>query len=456
MFNDDKSRHNGDSAAPLKQSKLSVSHFFGMTLLKQFISMYLALIVLFFISTVGNEMLFNSLYYDELHDDQLHDYETVVTLIKALYPIQSNEEFQTLLQGINKTSNLPIEIIPFDQLTLSEKQLSDIQQGVPVWPFFPLDIHFQLIAPNTVVKVGPMKESEAAELVFTAFRYFPLFIFVGFALLWVLGMQYRLVKLEHTANAFSRGEFDARAPEGFLALGDLSKTFNVMAERLKRLFESQRNLINAVSHELRSPIGRLRFQLEMVADTSDDNLKNQYLLGMNADIDDMGEMVHELLSYTRLESAEPLLKLENMDVSSWLFKQKQHLVSEINTEIHLSLPDKETWVAMEPQLMSRLLRNLVSNADKYTNTTIVVGVSVDALHYKMWVDDDGPGITEEQAVHLFEPFTRLDVSRNKETGGYGLGLAIVAQIARQHGGEVSIHRSEFGGARILVTWPVVV
>ncbi|WP_372931335.1 ATP-binding protein, partial [Shewanella putrefaciens] len=108
----------------------------------------------------------------------------------------------------------------------------------------------------------------------------------------------------------------------------------------------------------------------------------------------------------------------------------------------------------EPQLMSRLLRNLVSNADKYTRTTIVIGVSIDSLQYKLWVDDDGPGIEEEQGVHIFEPFTRLDASRNKETGGYGLGLAIVAQIARQHSGKVSVHRSEYGGARILVTWPV--
>ncbi|MDE8601544.1 ATP-binding protein [Marinomonas sp. RSW2] len=457
MIKDDNSMQSSDSVTPSKTVKLvpTQSHFFGKPLLKQFISMYLALIVLFFVCTEGNEMLFNSLYHEEILEDQIHDYESVVGLIKALYPTQTREQLDMLLERLNATSNLPVKVVPFDQLTLSEKYLNDIEQGLPVWPFFPLDVHFQLIAPNMVVEIGPMGEIETATPLSMAFKYFPLFAFVGFAIFWVLGLQYRLVKLERTANTFSQGEFNVRAPEGMLALGNLSKTFNVMAERLKRLFESQKNLINAVSHELRSPIGRLRFQLEMIADTSDENLRNLYLLGMNADIDDMDQMVHELLSYTKLENAEPLLKLEKVDISNWLLKQQDYLVTEINTEIRLSLPTKGVLMAMEPQLMSRLLRNLVSNADKYTKTTIVIGASIDNLQYKLWVDDDGPGIPEGHGVHLFEPFTRLDVSRNKETGGYGLGLAIVAQIARQHSGKVSIHRSDYGGARMLVTWPVV-
>ncbi|MDR6964767.1 ATP-binding protein [Shewanella putrefaciens] len=453
MIKDDKFIQNSESFIPSKPVPAK-SKFFGKFLLKQFIRMYLALIFLFFICTAGNEMLFNSLYYEEIQDDKTRDYEAVFMLIKELYRVQASEELQILLQDINVISNIQIEIIPLEQLTLSEIQLSDIQQGISVWPYFPLDLHFRLIAPNMVVKIGPMKESEAVKFISIAFEYFPLFIFLGFALFWVLGMQYRLVKLEHAANSFSQGEFDVRAPEGALALGNLSTAFNSMAERLKRLFESQRNLINAVSHELRSPIGRLRFQLEMMACTSDKNLKNKYLLGMSADIDDMEQMVHELLSYTKLENTEPLLKLEKIDISNWLLKQRKHLITEINTEISLSLPARDSLVAMEPQLMSRLLRNLVSNADKYTRTTIVIGVSIDSLQYKLWVDDDGPGIEEEQGVHIFEPFTRLDASRNKETGGYGLGLAIVAQIARQHSGKVSVHRSEYGGARILVTWPV--
>lgn len=456
MTKDDQLIQTNDSVIRPKSSKLasSESNFFGKTLLKQFIGMYLALIVLFFVCTTGNEMFFNRIFHEELKEDKTRDYQTDFMLVKALYHTLSSEELKTLLQDINTTSNIPIEIIPLEQLILTETQLSDLQQGIPVWPSSSKDLHFRLIAPNMVVKIGPMQESEMAKFILLAFEYFPLFIFFGFALFWVLGMQYRLVKLEHVANSFSKGNFDIRAPEGALALGNLNATFNLMSERLKRLFESQRNLINAVSHELRSPIGRLRFQLEMVADTSDRNLINQHLLGMSADIDDMDQMVHELLSYTKLENSEPLLKLEKIDIADWLLKQQRHLATEINTEISLSLPTKGLLVEMEPQLMSRLLRNLVSNADKYTQTTIAIGVSIEDLQYKLWVDDDGHGITEEQAVHIFEPFTRLDVSRNRETGGYGLGLAIVAQIARQHSGRVSVLRSEYGGTRMLVTWPV--
>jgi len=456
MMTNDKSMHCNDSITPPKSAKLTLSksHVFGKTMFKQFIRMYLALIALFFIYTKVAEPLFYDLYHQEIYQDHIHDYETIVILLNKLYPTQTSEQWQKLLQDINATSNIPVKTMPLEQLNLPEKYLRQINLGLPVMPFYPADVHFQLIAPNVVTQIGPMGDNESVAVIYLLLKLLPVILFGGFSLLWVVSLQYRLVRLENSVNSFSQGKFNVRAPSGILALGNLNLVFNQMAERLNQLFKSKKHLINAVSHELRSPISRLRFQLEMMGDTSDDNQRNLYLSGMNDDIDDMDKMVHELLSYTKLEEAEPLLQLEIIDISSWLYKQQQYLFPEINTEMTVDTPAQGSLVTMEPQLMSRLLRNLVSNADKYTQTTIVIGASVDALQYKLWVDDDGPGIPKGKDKYLFEAFTRLDTSRNKNTGGYGLGLAIVAQIARQHYGSVNISRSEYGGTRMLVTWPV--
>jgi len=226
-----------------------------------------------------------------------------------------------------------------------------------------------------------------------------------------------------------------------------------MAERLNRLFKSQQQLTNAVSHELRSPISRLRFQLEMLQSAPDKETRQGYALGMSDDLDDMDNLIHELLNYTNLESKEPLNQWEEVDLSQWIKSQQQHLYAEISHEIILSALPENTLVSIDTQSMARLLRNLVDNADKYTKDRIIIGAHVSDTECMFWVDDNGSGIPTDKVAQLFEPFSRLDTSRNKTTGGYGLGLAIVAQIIRRHHGHIQVRKNKYGGARFTVSWP---
>jgi two-component system OmpR family sensor kinase len=101
--------------------------------------------------------------------------------------------------------------------------------------------------------------------------------------------------------------------------------------------------------------------------------------------------------------------------------------------------------------MARLLRNLVSNANNHTHSKIIIGIENSNSSLKLWVDDDGPGIPIDQRERLFEPFFRLDKTRSRRTGGFGLGLSIVAQIVRCHKGSISIQDNSAGGSRFLVT-----
>jgi len=452
----ERKKQSSDSHSVNRKStgEISSSRFFGKTMLKQFLTMYLVLIVFYFFLTRLVEPGIHNIFYEDIIQDKVHDYETVITLLTHLYPTKNEDEWSQLIQDINLISNVPVQTMALNLMTLPPEAMEHIAKGYPTLPYYPEDIHFQLIAPNVVAKVGPMGINNNAEFAYFILEGAPIILLGGFSLLWVVGLQFRLVKLENIASAYSRGNFDVKATTGFWAIGDLNRVFNYMAERLHRLFQSQKQLTNAVSHELRSPISRLRFQLEMMAESKDQKLKAKYLAGMEDDLDEMDELIHELLTFTRLESTEPLVTFEQVDISTWLQNQQQYLLTEISSTISLVIPDLVSTMAMNSQLMARLLRNLVINADKYADQSIIIGASIEGANYHIWVDDDGPGIPKDKEKYIFQPFTRLDTSRNKDTGGYGLGLAIVAQIARQHYGKVTIEKSELGGARMLMAWPL--
>ena len=108
----------------------------------------------------------------------------------------------------------------------------------------------------------------------------------------------------------------------------------------------------------------------------------------------------------------------------------------------------------EPRLMARALGNVLQNARRYAKQRVEVDAAINADTCRIVIDDDGPGIPEADRARIFEPFTRLDTSRNRDSGGYGLGLAIAQRIAQWHGGNIGVEDSPLGGARFVISWPV--
>ncbi|UXI02172.1 ATP-binding protein [Photobacterium sp. TY1-4] len=424
-------------------------------MLKQVVSLVLVLTTVYILYTRVVVPSIGVLYYQEVAEDKARDWRGTYLLLQRLYPTQTAPQWQALLEQVRQTSNIPIEARPLAQWQLPEQGVNILLKG-EIWVAdWQEDITYQLIGGDVVARIGPIGTTDSAMMIYAfATKYLPLLFIVTITLGWALWLQYRLQRLEQISVSFSQGDFHTRAPEGALALGDLNRAFNRMAERLKRLFLSQKHLTNAVSHELRSPIARLRFQLEMLIDEKDEAAIQSYIAGMSEDLDDMDEMIDEMLTYAKMERTEPLVQLERIAICQWLQSQQQYLLGEIDMAMRLKLPTAEVQVAADPALLSRLLRNLVSNAGHYAVETLVVGIDVTDDSCCLWVDDDGPGIPQEQRQQLFEPFTRLDSSRNKNSGGYGLGLAIVAQIARCHRGQVEIQESAYGGTRMLFRWPL--
>ena len=437
----------------LVPDKKKSSNFLTGSMFKQFTALYLTLIILFLLWVKFIYSYMHHVFIDDIYQDKIHDHESIVLMLKHLYTNNSNQELQVLIDKINATSNIPIKIIPIENLHLPQKFMEQLAANKPAMPFYPNDIHFEMITSELVAKIGPVGVKEEADFAYTIINYSPLVLFGALTLIWVFVLQYRLIRLETSMTNYSLGNFQSRATTGFWKLGNLNKTFNDLADRLERYINSQKHLTNAVSHELRSPISRLRFQLEMLQSVETPSSRQTYEQGMSDDLDDMDALIHELLNYATLESQDPISQWKSVELSHWLKVQQQHLYAEITNEIILDLPSHDMHVSLDPLLMARLLRNLVDNADKYTKDTIIIGATTTAEDCAIWVDDNGVGISPEDALLVFEPFSRLDSSRNKSTGGYGIGLAIVAQIARHHHGRVAVHQNRFGGARFIVSWP---
>ena len=280
------------------------------------------------------------------------------------------------------------------------------------------------------------------------------------ALLVLLWSRWQWRDLEHlrqVAERFGRGEFTSRARvPSHAAVHELASHFNQMASQIEQLIGSQKELLNAVSHELRTPLSRLKFELEALRAVPLPAADAAMLEEMGKDLQEMEALIAELLSYTRLEQMPNAVALQEVAAVDWLEQVLGGLAHEAQArqiECHRVPPVPER-VALEPKLMARAASNLLGNALRHARQRVEIRLECPEPQWcRLLVDDDGPGVPPEDVERIFMPFVRLDASRHRDTGGYGLGLAIVQRIAEKHRGQIAVTRSPLGGARFILTWP---
>ncbi len=272
-------------------------------------------------------------------------------------------------------------------------------------------------------------------------------------------LEQRVREVESAATRIASGHLEARVPDaGTDSVGRLAKAFNGMASHLQRLLAVQREMVSAVAHELRTPVARLRFGLEMAGSAQNPEARARYLEDMDGDIDDLDRLVDEMLVYTRLERGSPELTFQAVDLSA-LVDQVIGELAPLRSSVRVErgacvlADDGSTVVEAEPHYLRRALSNLITNAMRHAETRVQVSFVIDAERAQLAVDDDGPGVPEEAWEKVFAPFLRLDDSRTRASGGHGLGLSIVRRISYWHGGRSQIGHSELGGARFSLVWP---
>ncbi len=220
-----------------------------------------------------------------------------------------------------------------------------------------------------------------------------------------------------------------------------ARAFNAMQSQLKRFIEDRGRLLSAISHDLKTPITRMRLRAEMLEDAGQ---RESFI----RNLDEMQQITSETLDFLRSEEIrEPLQQLDLCELLSSLQQQADELQQPVTLQ-----PCPPLSVMARPQALKRCLGNLIDNAIKYGDKADI-SASHEAPHVVIRVTDHGPGIADDQLEQVFEPFYRIEHSRNRDSGGSGLGLSIARNIALSLGGELHLHNLPEGGLQATLLLP---
>jgi len=254
-------------------------------------------------------------------------------------------------------------------------------------------------------------------------------------------------RLRSAAQSMAAGNLDVRVGgNGKDEVAELARDFDIMAERLQEMLQSQRRLLSDVSHELRSPLARLRVALELMAQSND---QEKALKRIEKEADELERLVSNLLSLARLESGQTTLERKPVDLAVLL----RTVVND--AEFEASAKQRHVWLVAEqgirvdgdPVLLRAAVENVIRNAVRHTReqSTVTVRLSAEGEAASIEVCDHGEGVPDAELSRMFEAFTRISEARDRHSGGYGLGLSITYQVMAAHGGTVSACNRPEGG-----------
>ena len=428
---------------------------------RMFFSAYLLLLACLIAYGYLGESLIQTLAKDWIQQDIRNDYIGAFYLLDELRQHTDPQTLDQVLANWPKQSNIPLTTLSLSHETLSQAQRSLLEQGqIVVENAEQSVLSYRLGTSNQVVRVGPMGTHQPLNILTELFSVTILLVLAVPVILWLRRIQRKFKILDHAAQVLGEGDFSYRVSEAQQdRLGNLNHTFNTMASKIQLLVEGHKSLTNAVAHELRTPVARLRFQLDMLNQETDAEQQQEYRYGMSDDLNELSELVEEILIYARFERESLVLQLNPNPLHDSLLTvadQSDLYQQQVKLEYDQQwlLQAEDPMLPFEPRHLERAIGNLVSNAQKYANTWVGIRVVLTPTQCNIIVEDDGPGIDPADRDKVWEPFTRLDNSRTRATGGYGLGLSIVKQIAHRHGGMVTIGTSARGGAAFTFSWPI--
>lgn len=251
-------------------------------------------------------------------------------------------------------------------------------------------------------------------------------------------------RLADAAERFGKGEDVTNfKPEGASEVRKAAIAFLEMRLRINKFIRERTEMLAGVSHDLRTPLARMKLQLAMMPETED-------IKHLKGDVDQMQGMLQGFLDFSRGVDGEFREQPVEGPVHEFLDMVMQHM-RHASLQIHVTCPEDINW-KIKPELMNRCLVNLLTNADKYAKNIWITAESVDKT-VRLTLDDDGPGIPEEERENVFRPFYRLDEARNLDAGGVGLGMSIARDVIRSHGGSIKLGPSPQEGLRIVIVVP---
>ena len=302
-------------------------------------------------------------------------------------------------------------------------------------------VEIKIKSKNEIIEFLVPKEMVSASSVrlFVLWTTLPSILLIVIALIFLKNQTRPLVKLAKAAERFGKGDYvnDFR-PSGAQEIRKAAYEFDRMAKRINRHLNQRSEMLSGISHDLRTPLTRLKLQLAMLT-------QKDISTRMSKDIDEMERMLNDYLQFAKTQSKESTTSIE---LTNLLKELSQNLD---NKNLDISFQDNITLKG-RPVALKRSLENIIQNGLTY-GKKVLVTVKKSSNRGLILIEDDGPGIPEDQYKNVFKPFFRLDKSRSLNQSGVGLGLAIVEDIINSHGGNIQLGKSQLGGLQVKISLP---
>ena len=302
-------------------------------------------------------------------------------------------------------------------------------------------VEIKIKSENEVIEFLVPKEMVSASSVrlFVLWTTLPSLILVLIALVFLKNQTRPLVRLAKAAERFGKGDYvNNFRPSGAAEIRKAAYEFDRMAKRINRHLNQRSEMLSGISHDLRTPLTRLKLQLAMIKEK--DVSKN-----MSKDIDEMEGMLNDYLQFAKTQAKE---NTSTINLSNLFIEIKKDLKSE---NLNL-IKSEETILKGRVSSLKRCFENVINNGLTY-GKKVYVSLHKSSNRVIVNIEDDGPGIAEDQYKNVFKPFFRLDKSRSLNKSGVGLGLAIVEDIINSHGGNIQLGKSQYKGLQVKISLP---
>ena len=294
------------------------------------------------------------------------------------------------------------------------------------------DGYFQFYVPKERV-------TSSSARIFALWITMPAFLLITISIIFLKNQTRPIISLAKASEKFGRGEeVEEFRPSGALEIRQAGYEFDKMRKRITRHLNQRSEMLSGISHDLRTPLTRIKLQLAFIKDKEISNK-------LSNDVSEMEKMLNEYLQFASSSSEE---KTETFDISELL---ESTVIKYEKKEITTDIPER-IFLDGRKSLIRRCFNNLIDNSIKYSNN-ILISLKKSANSIIIIIDDDGPGIPKNERENVFKPFYKIDKSRSDSKSSVGLGLSIASDIIRSHGGNISLETSPANGLRTKIFLP---
>lgn len=433
-------------------------------MLKMLARLYFILLVTYGIALYTAPGLVLKLFEERTTTYNQQQAKGVLKLIRTHF-IQTPQETWPALEHALKEDFAPLQlrVISVENPDLTDRERSDLKQGknaVRSGFYGELGTAFTQLPENHVLELLFPEPPFNINIIYWLMNILVGAALLGCLLIWVWPHWRDLERLKRTAIMLGSGNMGIRTQISPRSnIGELAHVFDNMAQDIECLLTQQQELLSAVSHELRTPLSRLEFGIALVMTDQLEAPTRQRLEQILGHIRELDALIDELLSYTRLQSPNQRPEAHEVEIQAYLDSILGEFIEEqssqrVTLNLHFELAHE--FFVLDPRLTARAIQNLIGNAIRYCDRLVRVSAVVHpGKGLILTVEDDGIGIPAAERERVFEPFYRMDRSRDRATGGFGLGLAISRRAIECQGGNVIASSSSLGGAKLEITLPFI-